>query len=229
MADQTQTTQPTYQFLNEQGLIKLAEQLLGKVNVRIGERIVTEVNENSTDKQVVSAKTLYNLIAALQAVDAGFEERITEQEAQLGTNATAIQSLTEAQAEQDTRIGEMEGSIQTLAETVNNLTHLTIETVTGNISTVTEPKTDVLYLQRDDEADTTWMMYIYQAPAAEGEAGSWINVGDTEVDLSNYWTKDSIDEMRAALNIHDAEAIPDENIVNAIDTAFANTAVDLTV
>ena len=229
MADQNQTTQPMYQFLSEQGVLKLAEQLLGKVNVRIGERIVTEVNENSTDKQVLSAKALNALLTALQAKDAEFEERIEEQAAQLSTNATAIQSLTEAQGTQDTKISEMEGNIQTLTETVNNLTHLTIETVTGSIDTVTEPKTDVLYLQRDNEADTTWMMYIYQAPTVEGGVGSWINVGDTEVDLSNYWTKDSIEEMREALGVHDAEAIPDENIVNAIETAFNNTAVDLTV
>ena len=56
-----------YQLLNEQGVQKLAELLLGKVNVRIGERIVTEVNENSSDKQVASAKALYQLISALEA------------------------------------------------------------------------------------------------------------------------------------------------------------------
>jgi hypothetical protein len=95
-----------------------------------------------------------------------------------------------------------------------------METVEGDISTVTEPKTDVMYLQRDNADDKTWMIYIYQN-------GSWINVGDTEVDLSNYWTKDSIEEMKVALGMHNAEAITDEKISAAVEAAFASTAVEL--
>lgn len=212
----------TYQFLNEEGVVKLAEQLLGKVNVRIGERIVTEVNENSSDKQVLSAKALYALINTLQAKDTEIEERLDEHDQQLSNNGEAIADLNESQAAQDEKITGLETNLQNLVDTVNNLTHLTIETVEGSIETVTEPQTDVMYLQRDDANDKTWMMYIYT------EANGWVNIGDTEVDLSNYWSKDNIEEMREALRIHDAEAIPDEKIVAAVETAFASTVVDVT-
>lgn len=216
-----------YQLLNEQGVQKLAELLLGKVNVRIGERIVTEVNENSSDKQVASAKALYNLINALQAKDAEMLAQLEEHDAQLSNNGDAIAEIVEGQVTQNEKIDELETNLQTLVDTVNSLTHLTIETVTGDISTVVDPQTDVMYLQRDNEEDKTWMMYIYQAPAVDGEEGNWINIGDTEVDLSNYWSKDNIEEMREALGIHDVEPITDEQITAAVDAAFANTEPDL--
>lgn len=218
----------TYQFLNELGVQKLAEQLFGKVNIRIAERIVTSVDANASDKQVASAKALYNLIAALQAKDVELTGRLDDHDTQLTNNGNGIAALNESQAEQDTKISALETNLQDLVDTVNSLTHLTIETVTGDISTVADPQTDVMYLQRDDESDTTWMMYIYQAPAVEGEAGSWINIGDTEVDLSNYWSKDNIEEMKEALGIHDAEAISDDQIVAAVEAAFSATTEDLT-
>jgi hypothetical protein len=210
----------TYQFLNEAGVQKLAEQLLGKVNVRIGERIVTSVSENSSDKQVASAKALYTLISALQSKDTELAGRLDGHDTQIGNNATAIGELQSAQGEQGTAIADLESDLATLTQTVESLTHITMETVEGDISTVTEPKTDVMYLQRDNADDKTWMIYIYQN-------GSWINVGDTEVDLSNYWTKDSIEEMKVALGMHNAEAITDEKISAAVEAAFASTAVEL--
>jgi len=218
----------TYQFLNELGVQQLAEQLLSKVNVRIHERIVTSIDANASDKQVASAKALYNLINALQTKDAEIASRLDEHDTQLTNNGSAIASLNESQATQDGKISALETNLQDLIDTVNSLTHLTIETVTGDISTVADPQTDIMYLQRDDENDTTWMMYIWQAPAVDGEAGSWINIGDTEVDLSNYWSKDNIEEMKEALGLHDAEPIPDEKIIAAVEAAFSSTSVDLT-
>ena len=210
----------TYSFLNEAGVLKLAEQLLGKVNVRIGERIVTEISETSSDKQVASAKALYTLIAALQAKDTEIAGRVDGHDTQIANNAAAIEALQASQGEQDESITGLSEDLATLQQTVDSLTHLTMETVEGSIETVTEPKTDVLYLQRDNADDKTWMIYIYQN-------GAWINVGDTEVDLSNYWTKDSIEEMKEALGMHNAEAIADAAIVSAVETAFANTTVEL--
>ena len=211
----------TYQFLNEAGVLKLAEQILSKVNLRIGERIVTTVDENSTDKQVASAKALYDLVHALQAKDTELSGRIDNQDTQIGNHATTIEGLEAKDVEQDGKINSLETNLRTLTDTVNSLTHLTIETVEGPITAVADPRTDVMYLQRDDENDTTWMMYIYTA------AGEWINVGDTEVDLSNYWSKDSIEEMKEALGLHDAEALPDDKIISAVESAFTSTNVDL--
>ena len=211
-----------YQFLSEDGVRNLAEQLLGKLNIRVQERIVTEINENSSDKQVLSAKALYNLINTLNTSNTGILERLDEHDAQLSNNGEALAEIAEEQTTQNEKILGLETDLQSLMDTVNSLIHLKIETVTGSIDTVAEPKTDVMYLQRDDENDKTWMMYIYNT-----ELG-WINIGDTEVDLSNYWSKDNIQELREALGIHDAEPIPDEKIVAAVEAAFANTVVDLT-
>ena len=217
-----------YQFLDEAGVNKLAEALLGKVNVRIGERIVTAVSATSNDKQVASAKAVYDLIAALQTADTTLDGRVTANETAIGVNTQAIADINTAQGVQDGKISDLETDLGTLEAKVDGLTHLTLETVIGDISTVTDPQTDVMYLQKDNESDKTWMLYIYQAPATDGEAGTWINVGDTEVDLSNYWTKDDADEMREALGIHDAEALPESAVTAAVETAFTNTAVDLT-
>lgn len=367
-----------YQFMNEAGVRNLAEQLLGKVNVRIQERIVTEVNANSSDKQVASAKALYTLINSMQAANTEINNRLDEHDAQLTNNGQALADISELQGTHATKIGTLEADLESLQNVVNNLTHLNIETVTGPISSITEPRADILYLQRDNEEDKTWMMYIYQgngqpsleydieltadhftsitddgvaeynpesaavekgtifipsevnvgteeapeykqittikgfndsqslksAIIAEGiefidhygfnNCGSlksivipasltsigtgafdsctdletvyfagtdrqwfdlmnntdvandpfkyanvvynytgstdddWINIGDTEVNLSNYWSKDNIAELREALNIHDVEPITDAQIISAVDAAFANTAVTLT-
>jgi len=210
----------TYQFLNEAGVQKLATELLGKVNLRIGERIVTEVSATSSDKVVPSAKTVYDLLAAINEGSTQLAGRIDAQDETIADHATRVGNLETSQGEQDTKIGELESGLDTLSQTVESLTHLTIETVTGSIETVTEPAADKLYLQRDDENDKTWMLYVYNN-------GSWINVGDTEVDLSGYWAKGDEEAMREALGIHDAEAIPDANITSSVEAAFTATAVTL--
>ena len=205
----------TYQFMNEGGVQKLAELLLTKVNLRISERIVTEVTEGSTDKQVASAKAVYALIKALQDADLATSNRVDTQGETIGSHADEITSINEDQLTQDDKITDIETGISELSEVVAGLTHLTINVVTGDINTlVTEPNTDVLYLQRDSEEDRTWMIYMYS------ETIGWINVGDTEVDLSNYWTKDDIEEMQVALNMHNVESIPDDYISSSVNEIF---------
>lgn len=219
----------TYQFLNEQNTQKFAEELLKKVNVRIGERIVTTVDGSSTDKTTPSAKAVNTLITALQAQDTALSGRIDGHDTQLSQQGESIAALETSQGKQDGKITAVESGLTELRSTVEGLTHLTIQTVEGPIEEVTNPQTDVLYMQRDNAEDRTWMLYIYQAPTAEPPApGTWINVGDTEVDLSNYWSKDDVEEMKTALNLHNAEAIPDEKITAAVNRAFLTTAPDLT-
>lgn len=60
------------------------------------------------------------------------------------------------------------------------------QTVTGSIDTITEPAATTIYLQRDDEADQTWVMYL----PIDGE---WVSIGDTSIDLVNYWSKSEAD------------------------------------
>ena len=86
--------------------------------------------------------------------------------------------------------------------------HTSIKTITGDID-VLVPLEDrdptVMYYQRDNEEDKTWMIYIWDVDNQQ-----WINVGDTEVDLSNYWTKDDTDALREDLGI----VVIEEDVAN---------------
>jgi len=82
---------------------------------------------------------------------------------------------------------------------INRMSHIKFKTHLGAIEDVAEPNTSYIYLQRDTSEDTTWMMYVYDT-----EIG-WINIGDTEVDLSNYWSRDpsDVEALKIALGLPD--------------------------
>ena len=58
---------------------------------------------------------------------------------------------------------------------------------TGDIADITEPNTDTIYLQRDDEQDISWTMYVYD------KSIGWLNIGQPKIDLSDYWSKSEED------------------------------------
>lgn len=157
---------PIYEFLDQQGVTSMAKGILEKVNVRIAQRIVQQLDYSDTT-HVPSAA------AVLRAINAA--------------------------------------------------RHTTIQTVTGDINEqvpLEQRSTDVLYLQRDTVEDTTWMMYIWNAnpelhPDPDGE---WINIGDTEIDLSGYWSKSEADMADLANQL----GIP--NIVLDIDNLKGDVA-----
>lgn len=132
-----------HEFLNKEGVSSLSKALLTKVNARIQERIVSNIDESSDANHVPSAAAVYAAI--------------------------------------------------------NKMSHIKFKTHTGDISDITEPNASYIYLQRDNETDTSWMMYVYDS--TEG----WINIGDTQVNLSNYWSKseDDIEALKLALGISD--------------------------
>ena len=207
------------QFMDKAGAKSFATQVLSKTNLRIEERIVTTVDANSTDKTTPSAKAVYDLIAALQAADTTLSGKVDTNTNDIAENAADIGLINEAQTEQDNKLTAVERGISDLDAAVEAFTHLTFQTVTGSIDTVTEPDPEVLYFQRDDESDTMWMLYVHSE-------NGWVNIGDTAVDLSGYWTKDNTEELREVLDVHDAEPIPDDEIVSIIDGAFDNTFVE---
>lgn len=59
-------------------------------------------------------------------------------------------------------------------------------TVVGSMDTITEPNSQIIYLQKDDESDPTWSMYLW----VDNE---WVVIGDTSIDLVNYWSKSEAD------------------------------------
>lgn len=123
---------------------------------------------------------------------------------------------------------------------IAGVTHLTFQTVVGNINTVADPQGDVMYLQKDNEADPTWILYIYRNAA-------WVAIGDTSIDLVNYWSKSAEDlatlktelgvnalasnvsDLTNEFNAHidSLTKITDDDINTAVNAAFADTTVDL--
>lgn len=208
-----------FTFLDEVGIQNLSTALLGKVNLRIGERIVQEINDSSDDKHIPSAAILNTL---LKAQSTGANTAITALEAKVTTNTGNITAL-------DTKVTGVADTVTTLDQKVNSLTHLTIDTVTGPITSVENPSTGILYLQRDDETDKTWILYMYRAAVMEGETetkpAEWIAIGDTSVDLVGYWKKTDVDAMREALGVHDVSALTTEAITAVVEKAFTDTAV----
>ena len=98
--------------------------------------------------------------------------------------------------------------------------HARIVAVTGDINSIPLEKreTDVLYYQRDDEEDTTWMLYIWDA-----EGQQFINVGTTEIDLSNYWQKTDTVAIREDLGIPAIE-LDIEELKSAVQTINSDIA-----
>ena len=150
----------TYQFMNEAGVQKLAELLLTKVNLRIGERIVTEVTETSSDKQTASAKTLYTLIKALQDADTNITNRVDINNEAIINQISDIQSIEKDHNDQNIKLTNATNDFNKISELISNLTHLKFDVI-SSIDSVIDPQTDVLYLQRDSEEDKTLILHIY--------------------------------------------------------------------
>jgi len=193
--------------------------------------------------------------------------------------------------------GYINGEVARLEGVIGGLTHLTYQKVDGPISGVTNPQTDVIYLQHDlpsiwvandgyvmhdantrasytttdaepetyyayyDEsqekffkalnnsgtwtvtetelqdsdpifsdpttgaatvADNTYNLYIYrQIPNTEPAQYEWLCVGDTALELDNYWSKTDADvlELRSLM----MEAISTNDINSAVQAAFNAT------
>ncbi len=90
-------------------------------------------------------------------------------------------------------------SAATVYKAIINTKHTSIKFITGNIDEqvpLEERDPSVLYFQRDDEDDKTWMIYIWDVDNTK-----WVCVGDSEIDLSNYWSKDENEELKKALGV----------------------------
>lgn len=107
---------------------------------------------------------------------------------------------------------------------INRMSHIKFKTHTGSIDDITETNPSYIYLQRDNKTDKTWMMYIYD------EELGWINIGDTEVDLSNYWSKDveDVEALKLSLGIP-LEVKRLEDKIDSLETEIKDTIKSLPV
>lgn len=129
-----------------------------------------------TENQVQAMVTMI-----FQYVNARISERIVQSivagDTKRVASADAAKTYTDAQ-------------IDELRTAVMGMNHWDIVPVTGALPETLAEKT--IYLQRDSETDTTWEMNIL---TSQGVA----NIGRTEIDLSNYWSKDNVDGIINAL------------------------------
>lgn len=80
--------------------------------------------------------------------------------------------------------------IAEVVESILGINNWSYVAITGPLPEDPDPKT--IYLQRDDEDDPTYIMKIYSN-------GTWIDIGDTSIDLLDYWAKDNIEGLTDAL------------------------------
>ena len=110
-----------------------------------------------------------------------------------------------------------------------NSRHLSVKVVTGNINEQVPLETrrsDVIYWQRDSLDDTKWMIYIWNEDSTDNADlnGTWICLGDTEVNLDNYWSKSDADvaSMKYVLGINDIN----RTLADKADATDLDTKVD---
>ena len=107
-------------------------------------------------------------------------------------------------------------AVSELTNRINGLTHLNIEIIVGSIDSVTEPSEDILYFQKDNENDKTWSLYVYKNDLDD----HWILVGDTSIDLVNYWKKTDTEEIKKTLRIVEHDVISPDQISTIFNSLF---------
>lgn len=269
-----------FYYLDQPGIQALAQDIFGKVNSRIGERLIGYDSDGisaasfADDTRTLTAKALLSYLGDLADFD----------------------TLT---GEEATLVGKMK-SIQ---NNISALTHLTYQVVTGDIQTevpMADAQDDVIYLQHDEPSiwvandgyvmhdathrasaleqdgetpyyafydatadkyyksdgttvssteltssddifdsdnnvnaaalveDNTYNLYIAQLTkdgSGDTTAVNWICVGDTNLELSNYWSKKDSDVV--ALRDLMFDEIASADIASAVQTAYNATAPTL--
>lgn len=157
-----------------------------------------------TENQVQAMVTMI-----FQYVNARISERIVQSivagDTKRVASADAAKTYTDAQ-------------IDELRTAVMGMNHWDIVPVTGALPETLAEKT--IYLQRDSEDDTTWEMNIL---TSQGVA----NIGRTEIDLSNYWSKDNIDGITNALFGSSLFNSKVSDTINAALSTYTNSTLDL--
>lgn len=129
-------------------------------------------------------------------------------------------------------------SARSVYRAIMNSKHVTMMPVTGDIDTAVpldQRSTNVIYLQRDDENDTSWQMYIWNVDETVDEDldPSWICLGKTEIDLSNYWSKstEDVNALKTRLGVDNKVdkdsigSISDDELSRILNSAAYKTTV----
>ena len=218
-----------YTFLDQAGVSTLTTALLKQVNVKINDRAVTSIDASSDAYHFLTAAALFGLLGATDADGSGttINDKIAALKTLVSTDATATAgdgsvfgSIKKIIADIGTEAGAtgagttVYDAIKKLDTKVDGLTHLTVQTYVGDVKDIAAPKGDVLYFVKADESDQTWELYV--ATNITESTVDWVNVGDTSIDLANYYRHDEITKM-------------EDSAITAAVTAAYNASKDPTV
>ena len=218
-----------YTFLDQAGVSTLTTALLKQVNVKINDRAVTSIDASSDAYHFLTAAALFGLLGATDADGSGttINDKIAALKTLVSTDATATAgdgsvfgSIKQIIADIGTEAGAtgagttVYDAIKKLDTKVDGLTHLTVQTYVGDVKDIADPKSDVLYFVKADDSDQTWELYV--ATNITVSSVDWVNVGDTSIDLANYYRHDEITKM-------------EDDAITAAVTAAYNASKDPTV
>ena len=130
-------------------------------------------------------------------------------------------------ASNDTKllIDDVNKKINSLLSAIEDMEHLGINLIIGDINDIPDPKENVLYFQKDNNEDPTWLLYVF----SKNVQGNWIKIGSIDdIDFSVYWSKDEIQELYESLDIKDnVEVIPKNQLLELVNVNFENFIDDI--
>ena len=164
-----------YQFLDDLGTQEFIDVVKEIAEENLEKSICTDIDSESTDNEMPSAKSVLSLI----------DQVINVINNTTGEISDVRKSLQDACGYCGITVAGIGAS--------NIMEHLKFSFITGDINIlVTNPDSSILYFQHDSEDDNTWTMYIYK--------DKWLVVGETKYDLLNYWSKDNDEILQEVYN-----------------------------
>lgn len=167
-----------FKFLDELGIVTLAKELYKRLNLKISGIIVNDINSSSDDKHVVSAKKIYEIYQELKTSSGG--------------SGGTIPPDTLA------KINKLVTDVSNLTNKVDGIKSFEVVVAVSRLQDISSPKSNTLYFHKDTESEDSWNVSIYEEFKGTKQ---WITVGGTNADLSNYWAKSDISNLKAALGL----------------------------
>lgn len=166
-----------FKFLDELGIVTLAKELYKRLNLKISGIIVNDINSSSDDKHVVSAKKIYEIYQELKAAS--------------GSGGTLPPDTL-------AKINKLVTDVTNLTNKVDGIKSFEVVVAISRLQDISSPKSNTLYFHKDTESEDSWNVSIYEEFKGTKQ---WITVGGTNADLSNYWAKSDISNLKAALGL----------------------------
>lgn len=171
-----------YQFLDDLGTQEFINVLMEVSETILQDKILTDVDDVTSEDQMLSSKTVLDLIDAIKEIISNLNSELDNVQGVIADIPTWVST-----------------------EYPSALNTLEIEFVTGSIEDkIPDPKSNVLYFQHDDESDNTWVLYIYN--------GEWKRIGETKYELLNYWSKDELDDFVEKFYQESIDLLTDDEI-----------------